>query len=250
MIEEVKEEVKLGYVYKIISPSNRIYVGSTINIKSRWAKYKRLECESQIKLYRSFLKYGVENHTFEIIWEGNIVEMKEKETFLGTNLNVIIEGLNCILPKLGEKYSTMCIETRNKFKLNFKGKKHTKEAKLKISQKNKNNKHNLGNKHSLETKDKISKIHKGRIFSEEHKNKIKIKTLNNINVSINNLKNTSIKKQKIILQYTLDNQFIKEWSSIIKAAKELNIHASSISNVCLNKVKTAGKFKWRYKDEK
>ena len=50
----------------ITSPLNKIYIGQSINIENRWKQYKRLGCKKQIKLYNSFIKYGVENHTFEI----------------------------------------------------------------------------------------------------------------------------------------------------------------------------------------
>ena len=54
-------------VYKITSPSSRIYVGQSINIEKRFNQYeKKQNVSEQKKLYNSFLKYGVENHIFEI----------------------------------------------------------------------------------------------------------------------------------------------------------------------------------------
>jgi len=41
-------------IYKIISPTNKIYIGQSTNIENRWIKYKCLDCKVQIKLYRSF----------------------------------------------------------------------------------------------------------------------------------------------------------------------------------------------------
>lgn len=59
-------------IYKITSPSGRIYIGQSKNINSRIKRYKKLQCcKTQLFLYRSFLKYGVENHKFEIIDLGN-----------------------------------------------------------------------------------------------------------------------------------------------------------------------------------
>lgn len=48
-------------------------------------------------------------------------------------------------------------------------KKHTKEAKRKISEAGKGNKHSLGRKLSEEHKKKLSRIHKGRVMPEEHR---------------------------------------------------------------------------------
>ena len=58
---------KIIGIYKITSPTNRIYIGSSNDIYNRWCSYKNLKCKSQTKLYNSLLKYGAENHIFEII---------------------------------------------------------------------------------------------------------------------------------------------------------------------------------------
>jgi group I intron endonuclease len=54
-------------IYKITSPSGRIYIGQSINIKRRFKEYNSRLGKGQLLLNRSFLKYGVENHIFEII---------------------------------------------------------------------------------------------------------------------------------------------------------------------------------------
>ena len=57
-------------IYKITSPSGRVYIGQSVNIEKRFLSYsKLLRCKTQIKLFRSFLKYGVINHIFETIEE-------------------------------------------------------------------------------------------------------------------------------------------------------------------------------------
>ena len=55
---------------------------------------------------------------------------------------------------------------------------------------------------------------------------------------------------KPIFQYDLNGNFIKEWSSIKKAALELNITPEAISN-CLRKGEnfSSGGFKWKYKNK-
>lgn len=54
---------------------------------------------------------------------------------------------------------------------------------------------------------------------------------------------------RIILQYTEDGVFIKEWGSTMDIHRELGIDNSSISKCCRGKYKTAGGFIWRYKKE-
>lgn len=55
-------------IYKITSPIGKINIGQSTNIENRWANaYKNNKCKRQKKLYNSLKKYGVKNHTFEII---------------------------------------------------------------------------------------------------------------------------------------------------------------------------------------
>lgn len=54
-------------IYKITSPSNKVYIGQTWNYNQRYKSYEKLKCKSQAKLYSSFLSHGFENHKFEII---------------------------------------------------------------------------------------------------------------------------------------------------------------------------------------
>ena len=59
--------MKVIGIYKITSPSNKIYIGQGIDIYIRWNEYKRLKCKRQPKLYASLKKHGVDNHKFEIV---------------------------------------------------------------------------------------------------------------------------------------------------------------------------------------
>jgi len=81
--------------------------------------------------------------------------------------------------------------------------------------------HNIGRKTTEETKLKQSLAKKGK--SAPH-------------------------KKVPILQFDLKGNFIKEWDSIKEAQKELNI-SSSVGSCCSGKLKTAGKFKWKYKNK-
>ena len=54
-------------IYKITSPSNKIYIGQSVNIIKRIKRYLILDCESQRKLYNSLKKYDFQNHMFEVI---------------------------------------------------------------------------------------------------------------------------------------------------------------------------------------
>ena len=46
-------------IYKITSPTNKIYIGQSTNIENRWNDYyKMIRCKRQTRLYNSLKKYG------------------------------------------------------------------------------------------------------------------------------------------------------------------------------------------------
>lgn len=60
---------KIVGIYKITSPSGRVYIGQSWNIHHRWADYGKRTTKSQPYLNHSFLKYGKKAHSFEVIHE-------------------------------------------------------------------------------------------------------------------------------------------------------------------------------------
>jgi len=57
----------ISFIYKITSPSNKIYIGQTNNWQRRFREYLNLDSDKQTYLYRSINKYGWENHKIELI---------------------------------------------------------------------------------------------------------------------------------------------------------------------------------------
>ena len=159
-------------IYKIVSPSKKVYIGQSLNIEKRFNTYKLNNCKSQRALYNSFLKYGVNKHTFEVLCECEISELNDKERYFQDLYSVLNEkGLNCRLTTSKDKSGNLSALTKFKIKesnigKNL-GKKHTNEAKIKIGKSSKGNKHNLGKKLTDEHKIKISASIKGRIHSKE-----------------------------------------------------------------------------------
>jgi len=174
----------MPHVYKITSPKNKIYIGSTVNINNRFNSYKRLDCKSQIRLYRSFLKYGVDKHKFEIITECTIEDMYKLENYYGNLYNCLhtFFGLNCVLPKAGTKFNSRTEETKIKISINMKGRIVSEETKQKLRIINTGKISNMKgiNYHKKESKKKMSISHTGKKLSEETKNKISISHKNRI----------------------------------------------------------------------
>lgn len=56
-------------------------------------------------------------------------------------------------------------------------------------------------------------------------------------------------KFKSVLQFDLNGNFIKEWSSFNQIQSEKFPNLSNISQCCVGKIKTAYKFIWKYKEE-
>ena len=90
-------------------------------------------------------------------------------------------------------------------------------------------------------REKISKGHKGKILSEEH--------VKNISEAKKGEKNPMYGKKgkenprsKPVLQFSLENEFIKEWENAGIAAEKLNISYAGIRNCVTGKTKTSGKF--------
>ena len=128
-------------IYKITSPTGRIYVGQAININRRFKEYKKPSgAKGQTALKNSFLKHGVETHTFEIIEECEFEQLNIRERYWQDFYNVLEEGLNCILTRTDILPQKMSEETKRKIsdaqkgdKGNMWGKKASKETNEKRS---------------------------------------------------------------------------------------------------------------------
>jgi group I intron endonuclease len=54
-------------IYKITSPSGKVYIGQTINWRKRVSRYSVADCPKQRKLCASILKYGWMQHKAEMV---------------------------------------------------------------------------------------------------------------------------------------------------------------------------------------
>lgn len=223
-------------VYKITSPTGRIYVGSSKDLKIRIRDYKSLHCKSQTKLYNSFVKYGVNNHLFEVICYCDIDNLYELEVKYGIEYDVLSKrNLNLQLPKVGNNYKIYSEEALISRSLRSSGRKHSEETKRKISEKNKGNKYGLGHIVSDEVKKRISESQKGNKYNLGKKYSIE-----RINKAKNNrlplsaeAKNKMGPEKKLILNTETGIFYI----GLIEASMSINMKKGTLWAMLSNKNK-------------
>ena len=192
MTIDVKQAPALyNVVYKITNPDGEIYVGSTINLRARINTYKKeLDLYPDRLINISFKKHGIENHIFEILEVDVPTEnLHLREAQIGTFYNVLENGLNTKLPKIGAigGYSEEYKEGRREYyKHNtpaWAGRKGTQEERLRKSiaqmgktlseeTKRKISEALGGMKRSQETRERMSLAQKGKVVSEETRKRI------------------------------------------------------------------------------
>lgn len=214
-------------IYKWTSPSGRVYIGQSKQLAQRkqWYDSNGIKSASMPKLKRSFKKYGIENHTYEIIEYCSLDSLDKREIYWGLYYNTLEEGLNC---KLGEQNSIFSEETKSKMSLAKQGFKLSSEVEAKRQaslrkvwdEKNRIREEKRKNKSKYiptkEHKENLSKSKLGKsIHTKESKQKLREygKTRDLTKVWEANKKANS----KPILQYSPEGEFIKEWNSANEA---------------------------------
>lgn len=160
-------------IYKITSPSGRVYIGQSVNIKKRFYNYKLMHCKQQIKLYNSFKKYGVESHNFEIIKLCLVRQLNGWERYYQEKYDSVENGLNCRLTNSNDKSGKLSNETKSKMskaqKTRFKNNAHHMKGVPKSNEQiEKTRKALTGKKLSREHIKKLSESHKGKQTGENH----------------------------------------------------------------------------------
>lgn len=146
-------------IYKITSPTGKVYVGQSINIKQRFNSYLKYNAPGQPMLNNSFKKHGVKNHIFEVIEECSVDQLNSRERFFQEKYNAINpkKGMNCKYTQADDKKQITSKLTLSKMSKSHSGK----------------NNQMYGKTHSEEAREKISKTHKGRKLTQEHIDKLK-----------------------------------------------------------------------------
>lgn len=234
-------------VYRHISPSKKVYVGITcMGTSKRWEAGKGYK--NQRLFYRAILKYGWEAFIHQVMFS-NLSEDRAKKLEISLishykKLNRSYNATDGGDGLVGFKFSR---ESKEKMRKSHLGRSLSEETKQKISSANKGrpmpkgfrkyldsreSSPMLGKTHSPEALLKISEASKRNWKSRDKMNIIKLGEMSG----------------KPVLQYSLSGEFIREFSSANKAGLSLEISHGNITSCCQGKRKSAGKYKWKYKN--
>lgn len=269
-----KDEIKRCIIYRITSPSMKLYIGQTINFKRRLITYKSLQCKNQPALYNSIKKYGWENHTVDIIeeFEGDLFLCNVREAYWVKNFKSNCNrypnnnGLNLTDGGDGVRGYVYSAEQKKKLSEFHKANPNKGQFKKGFTTWNKDKKGaqvawnkgtkgvmgawNKGKKFDLtpeerykrfvepQLKEGVASLYwKGKKMSDEMKQKMAKAKIGK-----------QVKKLwKPIRQYDLNNAFIKEFDSVKHASAELNIDSSLIVINAKGRTKRCRDFIFKYK---
>ncbi len=274
------QEARNWVIYKITSPTGRVYIGKASDFATRKAAYRNVgpAIREQRVIYNSLLKYGFDKHTIEIIdsFNGNSNYSSGKEIFWirsfmsngnkwpemrGMNLTNGGEGAlgakfpNRVSPMKGKK---MTEAQRARIRAAtiarnapppMQGRKHTQKSKDKMSKSKKGMVSIfLGKKHTESSKQKNREAHLGKPSWNKGKNtwsdedKKRIGDSKKGNVYMKGKIHTEESKRKMsasrkgkggkkIIQYDLNNNYIREYNTIQEASDFLKIKYGLIMRV-------------------
>lgn len=204
-----------GIIYKYTSPSQKIYIGQTINEQKRRNTFLNINLRyGGSKIDNARKKYLPENFSYEIIYEGlfinaddSISVLDEKEIYYISLYNSYKEGYN----------STLGGYTSTGFYPNEETKIKMRESANKVI-------------HTKEWAENISKGLKGYKRTKEHTKKI------------------ASKNRKKVNKFDLEGNLVCTYESVKAAAEAAGTTGQHISDVIYNRIKTLKKHIYKLAD--
>lgn len=212
--------------------NGKVYIGITSQKPSERRGKNGGNYKSSPHFYNSINKYGWDNFEHEILYEGLTKEEScSKEVELIKQYNAMDRRYGYNQTSGGEINFILSEEVRKKKSLSMMG-----------------NKNGLGKPCSEEKKKKISEAQKGMIFSDERIMKMSLAAKNR-HVPCSEEKRMKLResypnKRRV---YCFETDTI--YKSVQECARELNLHATSVSRVCKGKAHTTGGFHLKYYDD-
>lgn len=217
-------------IYKITSPSGKVYIGQSRHILLRWRDHKR-DKKAKSKLFYSFRKYGTDAHIFDTIHQ---LPLDVDQTTLNNYEQLYMDLYSsCRITLLNLRQAgsrgRLSDEAKRKLSESLKGKtpwnkgiktnltpwnkgtvgavKFSTETRRKISEANKGHKNNLGRKMDDKTRSAIYNAIKGSKLTDAHKEKIsKARTERPNRGGVKNKGKIRTQENKIKISTTLKNR--------------------------------------------
>jgi group I intron endonuclease len=222
-------------IYKIVSPSNKIYIGQTINLQRRIKEYKRKTCKSQCLLCNSLLKYGLDNHTIEIVEVTDIDQADNREIYWIKQFNSynseqglnLTEGGKRPAPRFGKEHHNAKTVHQYDFEGNYI---QSWDCIRDVQKKYGWNSITIG----MSIKAGTSAYNYQWSFKLEEKQPY--------------VPNKGGIKNKIIYQFSMDGELINQFQSILSAMKSTGIDRRTIRNSLNKKIlkRCRSHYKWSY----
>lgn len=248
-----------GVIYKYTFPNGKVYIGQTINPRSRKSQHL---CKStgarNVAFWRAYEKYGsVEYEEIEHVAENTREELCDK-------LNDLEQKYIAEYKSTNPNYGYNLTSGGKIFIVTEEGRKHMSDArtdKVAILQYDLNG--NLIAEHmsTVEAAKAVGsrpgtvwnccvgkasgrRVKKTQIvkgFTFRFKSDF-VESPSTIDLNI-----TTNKKR--VLQFSLDGKFIREWDSIIEIENNIKCHESGVRQCCYGKYRQSGGYMWRFRDE-
>ena len=215
-----KKDFDFSVIYKLTSPSGKIYIGQTQSMCKRFRDYRRPRASKYLK--NAILKYGLENMVVKILEKDIPLEkLDEREQFYFDTLH-----------PFGDIGYNICKEAST-----TRGRKRPKEELKGVVEHmtNRNGELNYfyGKKHTEETKQLLRELKTGSKLNDDHIKKFCGAGQESVKRKVNQI----CKKTGVLLH---------TWEYIRQASNELKINEGSIVSCCRGRYKSAGGFIWRY----
>jgi group I intron endonuclease len=258
-------------IYKITSPTDKVYIGQSYLIEKRFYQYKKLYCKDQYRIYNSLKKHGPDNHDFSIVCEMNdnvhpVVITQMEQYFMDAYSAMGYELMN--LKGAGPK-GKASEETKKRMSEVGKLIKRKPYVRVYTDEQRKAMSERAKLQHKLNPRVKKERILKYKkngvyVFPDDIKAKYREERIGPKNYfygkkhsdetkrlmaekSKTNKLGTKNGRARAIYQCDLNGNIIKEYETIVSAVAETGIKRTTISSALNGHAKSAKGFIWKYK---